>query len=92
MGKGWTIAEIKIVSEVNLKNYHIANFKIDTNGKFNPTKGATLSMNNFYAKVASSLLEQFFKRTPNSIQMKKPDFVEWVRLYKHAIENLEGNQ
>ena len=90
MGKNWTVVEVEIVSDVYLKNYHKAKFKIDSNGKFNPTKGATQSMNGFYKTAEKALLEKGFSRTAISIQKKEPDFFEWIKLYKHAVEKSGG--
>lgn len=90
MGKNWCFDEFVIVSDMYAKDYHKCKFKIDSDGKFKPTKGTTSTMTNFYQSISEALKEKGYSRSSNSVQKKEPDFVEWTRVYKHAIEKSGG--
>ena len=90
MGKGWTIDEFVIVSEHYSKNYYKCKFKIDSKGKFNPTKAATGTMDSFYKGCEKALKEQGHSRTSNAVAKKEPEWADWTRTYKKSIEQSGG--
>ena len=91
IGKGWTIEEFVIVSEHDSKHYYKCKFKIDDKGQFNPTKAATGTMDSFYKGCEKALKEHGFSRSANAVAKKEPEWMNWTRAYKHAIEKSGGD-